>query len=64
MIDSRASIDPSAKIGLDVTVGPFTVIETGVSIGSGTWIGPNVVIRRNTTIGADNKIYQFCFLEC
>ena len=59
MIDERALVDARARIGDDVTVGPFTIIESGVDIGPGTWIGPNVVIRRNTTIGARNKIYQF-----
>jgi UDP-N-acetylglucosamine acyltransferase len=59
VIDQRALVDSGARIGDNVTVGPFTVIESGVSIGDDTWIGPNVVIRRNTTIGAGNKIYQF-----
>ena len=59
MIDGRALVDSAAKIGNDVTIGPFTIVESGVAIGPGTWIGPNVVIRRNTTIGAANKIYQF-----
>lgn len=59
MIDDRALVDSGAKIGNDVTIGPFTIIESDVAIGPGTWIGPHVVIRRNTTIGAGNKIYQF-----
>ena len=59
MIDDRALVDSGAKIGKDVAIGPFTIVESGVVIGPRTWIGPNVVIRRNTTIGAGNKIYQF-----
>jgi UDP-N-acetylglucosamine acyltransferase len=59
VIDHRALVDGGAQIGINVTIGPFTIIESGVSVGPGTWIGPHVVIRRNTTIGAFNKIYQF-----
>ncbi len=59
MIDGRALVHPETLIGRDVTIGPFSIIESHVSIGSGTWIGPHVVIRSNTTIGSQNKIYQF-----
>lgn len=59
MIDDRALVDSGAQIGDNVTIGPFTIVESDVTIGSGTWIGPNVVIRRNTKIGTENKIYQF-----
>ena len=45
MIDDRALVDSEAQIGNDVTIGPFTIIESGVAIGADTWIGPNVVIR-------------------
>lgn len=59
MIDPRAIIDPTAKLGERVSVGPFSIIEANVEIGDDSWIGPHVVIRRNTRIGKNNKIYQF-----
>ena len=59
MIDAKALVSSNANIAADVSVGPFSVIEEGVTIGSGTWIGPHVVIRRNTKIGRNNKFYQF-----
>ena len=59
MLDSRAIIDPSAKIAKDVTVGPWSIIGKNVEIAAGTWIGPHVVIKENTKIGQNNKIYQF-----
>lgn len=55
----HALIDPSAKIGKDVTIGPGTIIGPDVEIGDGTWIGPHVVIQGPTTIGKNNKIFQF-----
>jgi len=59
MIDSRAVIHANAKLGKNVTVGPFAVIGEGVEIGDDTWIGPHVVIKGPTRIGKHNKIYQF-----
>jgi len=59
VIDPRAVIDSSAKIGNNVTVGPFTVIGPDVEIGEGTWIGPHVVIKGPTRIGKDNRVFQF-----
>lgn len=62
MIDELAYIHPSAKIGQNVSIGPWTYIGEGVEIGDDTWIGPNVVIRGPTTIGKNNKIFQFVSL--
>ncbi len=59
MIDQTAIIDPSAKIGNNVSVGPYSVIGPDVEIGEGTWIGPHVVIQGPTRIGRDNRIFQF-----
>ncbi len=59
MKHETAVIDPSAKIGKDVTIGAYSVIGADVEIGDGTWIGPHVVIQGPTTIGRNNKIYQF-----
>jgi len=59
MIDERAVIHPSAKLGEDVSVGPFSVIGADVEIGDRTWIGPHVVINGPTRLGADNRIFQF-----
>lgn len=59
MIDSRAVIDPSAKIHESVEIGPFSVIGAGVEIGAGTVIGPHVVIEGPTSVGENNHIFQF-----
>jgi len=59
LIDSRAIIDPSARLADDVTVGPWSIIGPDVEIGPGTEIGPHVVVRGPTRIGAGNRIFQF-----
>lgn len=66
MIDPRAIVDPSAKIGENVRIGPFSIIEAGVEIGDGTEIGPHVVVRGPTRIGKNNRIFQFASIgeEC
>ncbi len=56
-IHPMAVIDPSARLGEGVSVGPFTVIGAGVSIGAGSVIGPQVNIGWNTTIGASALIH-------
>jgi UDP-N-acetylglucosamine acyltransferase len=59
MISNLAVIDSSAKIGKDVTIGPFTVIGPRVEIGDGCVIGPHVVLKGPTIMGKNNHIYQF-----
>lgn len=58
-IDTRAAVDPTARIGNNVTIGPFSVIGKDVEIGDGSWIGPHVVINGPTRIGRENRIFQF-----
>ena len=59
MIDSQAIIDPSATIGENVSIGPWTVIGPDVVIGDNCQIASHVVIRGPSVIGANNKVYQF-----
>ena len=59
MIDSIAIIDPKAKIGENVSIGPWTVIGPDVESGDNCSIASHVVIRGPSIIGANNKIYQF-----
>jgi UDP-N-acetylglucosamine acyltransferase len=59
VIHETAVIDASAKIGKNVSIGPYSVIGPQVEIGEGTWIGPHVVIQGPTRLGKHNKIYQF-----
>ena len=59
MIHSTAIIDPKAKIGKNVQVGPYSVIGPNVVIGENTTIQSHVSIIGNTIIGTDNKIYPF-----
>lgn len=57
MISPLAQIDPKAKLGTNVQVGPFTVIYGDVEIGDDTIIESNVVIYEGARIGKNCRIY-------
>ncbi len=59
MIDNTARIDPSAKLGANVSVGPWSIIGPDVEVGDGTVIGPHVILKGPTKLGRNNQIYQF-----
>jgi UDP-N-acetylglucosamine acyltransferase len=52
-------IDPSASIGADVKIGPWTIVGADVEIGDGCDISSHVVIHGPTRIGKRNRIFQF-----
>ena len=59
MIHKTAIIDPKAKIGSEVKIGPYCVIGPNVEIGENTIIHSHVNISVNAKIGKGNKIYPF-----
>jgi len=59
-VHQTSIIDKRAKLGANVTVGPYTVIDGDVEIGEGTTIGAHNVITGHTRIGRDNRIFHFC----
>lgn len=44
VVHPSAVVSPSARLGVGVTVGPFTVINAGVEIGDGSTVGSHCVI--------------------
>jgi UDP-N-acetylglucosamine acyltransferase len=62
MIHPTAIVDPGARIGTNVAIGPYSIIGPDVEIGDDTEIGPHVVIKGRTRIGRDNRVFQFCSL--
>ena len=59
MIDGRAIVDPSAQIGENVTIGPWTIVGPDVVIGDNVEIASHVVLKGPATIGNGVRIYQF-----
>ena len=59
MIDKLAFVHPEAKIGKNVTIGPWSYIGADVEIGDDCWISSHVVIKGPSIIGKGNRIFQF-----
>ncbi|MDE2490188.1 MAG: UDP-3-O-(3-hydroxymyristoyl)glucosamine N-acyltransferase [Elusimicrobia bacterium] len=54
---SKASVHPSAKLGRDVRVGDFCVVEAGAEIGEGTTLMAQVYVGRGARIGRGGLLY-------
>ncbi|MEM7080438.1 MAG: acyl-ACP--UDP-N-acetylglucosamine O-acyltransferase [Pseudomonadota bacterium] len=59
MIDARAIIDPSAKLGANVSVGPWSIIGADVELGDDVVVESHVVVKGPTRIGAGVRVFQF-----
>lgn len=58
MISDKAHIDPSAKIGQNVTIHPFAFIDKDVEIGDNCVIRPFASIIRGTRMGKNCHVFQ------
>ncbi|MCX7759901.1 MAG: acyl-ACP--UDP-N-acetylglucosamine O-acyltransferase [Hydrogenothermaceae bacterium] len=61
-IHPTAIVSEKAKIGANVEVGPFSIIEDDVEIGDDTVISSNVRIKRYSKIGKNCQIYEGCVI--
>jgi UDP-N-acetylglucosamine acyltransferase len=52
-------IDPAARIGSNVTIGPWTVIGADVEVGDDCVVAAHVVLKGPTRLGRRNRIFQF-----
>ncbi len=55
-IHATACIDPSSKIGADVSVGAFTCIGPNAVIADGVNVGAHCVIGENASVGAYSRL--------
>ncbi len=55
-------IAPTARIGHDVRIGRFVVVESGAAISDGVVIGNHVTICEGSDIGAGTRIADFAFV--
>ena len=63
-IHETAIVHPNAKLGKDVTIGPYAIIGENVELGDGCIVGPHVVIEGWTKIGVGNKFYHGATVGC
>lgn len=57
-IHKLAHVDPGAKIGKNVTIEAFAVVEGDVEIGEGSSIGSHAIINNGARIGKNCKIFS------
>jgi UDP-3-O-[3-hydroxymyristoyl] glucosamine N-acyltransferase len=55
-IHETVVISPLAKLGKNLSIGPYTVIEDNVRIGDNSIVGPHCHLGRNIKIGNDCRI--------
>lgn len=59
LIHPTALVDPGAKLGANVEIGPFSIIGPEVELGADCKVGPHVVIKGPSVLGERNQIFQF-----
>jgi len=57
-IHSLAVVSPTARIGRNVEIGPFSVIEDDVTIEDGCILASSVVVKEGTTLGPNNRVFE------
>ncbi len=55
-IHPLAEVSPAARIGSNVRIGPFCVVESDAAIGNGCVLESHVVVKSGTTLGTDNHV--------
>ena len=58
-IHPTAIVDDSVKLGVNVTIGPYSCVTGNVELGDNVVLESHVVVTGNTKIGAETHIYPF-----
>ena len=56
-VSEQACVDPTAKLGENVTIAPFAVVSAGAQIGDNSVIYPHVFVGPGASIGQDCIVY-------
>lgn len=62
-IDPRACVSPAARIGKDISIGPFAVVEAEAEIGDGTVLYPQTYVGYGAVLGRDCLLYPFAMVR-
>jgi UDP-N-acetylglucosamine acyltransferase len=57
-VHATAIVSPEARLGHDVSIGPYAVIEDGTVIGDGCEIRAHAVVKRHTTLAALTRVHE------
>ncbi len=59
-VHPTAIVDPSAKLGTGTIVGPYCVVEAGVSLGENCWLQHHATLCGPLNAGGGNRFYAYC----
>lgn len=62
MIHPTAIVHPQAKVDATAEVGPYVVIDGGVTLGPHCVVGPHVHLTGLTTLGTHNRFHAGCVI--
>ena len=62
MNNNMSVISKKAKIGSNVSIGPYCIIEDNVIIGNNTKIDSHTIIKKYTEIGKNCNIFSHCVI--
>jgi UDP-N-acetylglucosamine acyltransferase len=57
-VHATAIVSPEARLGHDVSIGPYAVVEDGTVIGDGCEIRAHAVVKRHTCLGSGNRVHE------
>lgn len=60
MIHPTAIISPQAKLGVDVEIGPYCVINAGVELGDRCKLDNHVTLTGPMKVGTVNRFFPYC----
>ena len=58
-IHPTAVVDGGARVGADVTIGPYCIVGGEAELANGVTLMSHVVVNGRTSIGANTKVYPF-----
>jgi UDP-N-acetylglucosamine acyltransferase len=59
-VHPTAIVDPSTQLGAGTVVGPYCIVESGVSLGENCWLQHHVTLCGPLVAGSGNKFYAYC----
>ena len=59
MIHATAIIHPTAKLGANVSVGPYAIVEEGAELGEGCVLAAHTIVRRGAVLGRGVRLDSF-----
>ena len=57
-VHATAIVSPRARLGSDVSIGPYAVVEDDTVIGDGCEVRAHAAVKRHTCLGSGNRVHE------